>query len=400
MRLTIKSADDLKLPAGKNDHIVFDDDITGFGIRLREGGSRTWIYQYRIGSKQRRMVLGSVKSVPLKLARENAGTLEAKVRLGGDPAMDKETARQEADNTFGELADKYLEARKSEWRPRSEIEVRRHLTNHAKSLHRLPITSVGQRDVAALLGSIANNSGNVTNNRVRASLYAFFGWVIREGIRLPEGNVVSYTNVREEKSRDRVLSDAELKAIWAACLDDYSGAILKLLMLTGQRVNEIAALRWDEVHDDQIVLPAERTKNDRAHVVPLSDAAKSILPAFSGKGRICVFGRDGTGFQGLGYAKPRLDARIAKANGKPLPHWTLHDLRRTVATRMADLGVQPHIIEAVLNHVSGHKGGVAGIYNRATYDKEKREALNLWAEHLLAIIEGRKAVVVPLVKRA
>ena len=399
MRLTIKSADDLKLPVGKNDHIVFDDDITGFGIRLRESGSRTWIYQYRIGSKQRRMVLGAVKSVPLKLARENAGKLEAKVRLGGDPAMEKETARQEADNTFGELADKYLEARKSEWRPRSEIEVRRHLTNHAKSLHRLPITSVGQRDVAALLGSIANNSGNVTSNRVRASLYAFFGWVIREGIRLPEGNVVSYTNIREEKSRDRVLSDAELKAIWAACLDDHSGAIIKLLMLTGQRVNEIAALRWDEVHDEQIVLPAERTKNDRSHIVPLSDAAKAILTACNGKDRICVFGRDDTGFQGLGYAKPRLDARIAEANGKPLPHWTPHDLRRTVATRMADLGVQPHIIEAVLNHVSGHKGGVAGIYNRATYDKEKREALNLWAEHLMATVEGRAAVVVPL-KRA
>jgi integrase len=399
MRLTIKSADDLKLPVGKKDHIVFDEDITGFGIRLREGGSRTWIYQYRIGSKQRRMVLGAAKSVPLRLARENAGKLEAKVRLGGDPAMDKETARREADNTFGELADKYLEARKSEWRPRSEIEVRRHLTNHAKSLYRLPITSVGQRDVAALLGNIANNSGNVTSNRVRASLYAFFGWVIREGIRLPEGNVVSYTNIREEKSRDRVLSDAELRAIWAACLDDYSGAIIKLLMLTGQRVNEIAALRWDEVHDDQIVLPAERTKNYRAHVVPLSDAAKAILTAFNGKGRICVFGRDDTGFQGLGYAKPRLDARIAEANGKLLPHWTPHDLRRTVATRMVDLGVQPHIVEAVLNHVSGHKGGVAGIYNRATYDREKREALNLWAEHVMAMLEGRAAVVVPL-KRA
>jgi integrase len=396
MRLTIKSADDLKLPVGKNDHIVFDDDITGFGIRLRESGSRTWIYQYRIGSKQRRMVLGAVKSVPLKLARENAGKLEAKVRLGGDPAMEKETARQEADNTFGELADKYLEARKSEWRPRSEIEVRRHLTNHTKSLHRLPITSVGQRDVAALLGSIANNSGNVTSNRVRASLYAFFGWVIREGIRLPEGNVVSYTNIREEKSRDRVLGDAELKAIWAACLDDHSGAIIKLLMLTGQRVNEIAALRWDEVHDEQIVLPAERTKNDRSHIVPLSDAAKAILTACNGKDRICVFGRDDTGFQGLGYAKPRLDARIAEANGKPLPHWTPHDLRRTVATRMADLGVQPHIIEAVLNHVSGHKSGVAGIYNRATYDKEKREALNFWAAHLLAVVEGSPRKIVPL----
>jgi integrase len=399
MRLTIKSAEDVKLPAGKSDHIVFDEDITGFGIRLREGGSKTWIYQYRIGSKQRRMVLGSVKSVPLKLARENAGKLEAKVRLGGDPAMDKETARQEADNTFGALVDMYLEARKSEWRRRSEIEVRRHLTTHAKPLHRFPIAAITQRNVATLLSDVAKESGNVTSNRVRASLYAFFGWVIREGIRLPEGNVVSYTNVREEKSRDRVLSDAELKAIWAGCLDDYSGAVLRLLMLTGQRVNEIAALRWDEIHDDQIVLPAERTKNKRAHIVPLSDAAKTILTAFYGRGRLCVFGRDDTGFQGLGYAKPRLDARVAEAHGKPLPHWTPHDLRRTVATRMAELGVQPHIIETTLNHVSGHKSGVAGIYNRATYDREKREALNLWATHLLAVIEGTPAVVVPL-KRA
>ena len=84
---------------------------------------------------------------------------------------------------------------------------------------------------------------------------------------------------------------------------------------------------------------------------------------------------------------------------KPLEHWTIHDLRRTVATGMAELGVQPHIIEALLNHVSGHKGGVAGIYNRATYDKEKREALNLWGEHVLSVIEGRGAKVLPL-KRA
>ena len=100
-----------------------------------------------------------------------------------------------------------------------------------------------------------------------------------------------------------------------------------------------------------------------------------------------------TGFSGWGKAKEKLDERVAEAK-KPLEHWTVHDLRRTVATRMAELGVQPHIIEAVLNHVSGHKSGVAGIYNRATYDKEKREALNLWAEHVMARVEGRKTVVV------
>ena len=150
MKLTIKSAERIQLPRGKTDHIEFDDDITGFGLRLREGGSRTWIYQYRIGKTQRRMVLGSARSVPLSLARENAGKLEAKIKLGGDPAMDKETARREADNTFGGLVEQYLEARKSQWRERSRREIERHLTKQAKSLHSMPIAGVSQRAVATL----------------------------------------------------------------------------------------------------------------------------------------------------------------------------------------------------------------------------------------------------------
>jgi integrase len=398
MKLTVKTTEGIKLPKGKSDCIIFDDDIAGFGLRLREGGSRTWVYQYRIGKKQRRMVLGSAKSVPLNLARKNASDLEAKVRLGGDPAMNKETARLEVDNTFAVLADQFLEARKPSWRTRTYEEIKRHLIKDAKSLRPFPITAVAQRNIANLLSDIAEEKGHVTANRVRSSLCGFFGWIIREGIRLPEGNVASYTNKREESSRNRVLADRELGLIWNACLDDDYGAILKLLMLTGQRANEIAQLRWNEVHDQQIVLPAERTKNARSHVIPLSEAAKGILPWFRKGDRKFVFGRDDTGFSGWGKAKEKLDTRLAEAK-QPLEHWTQHDLRRTVATHMAELGVQPHIIEAVLNHVSGHKGGVAGVYNRATYDKEKREALNLWAEHVMATVEGRTATVVPL-KRA
>jgi integrase len=394
MKLTIKKIAELKLPAGSTDAVFWDDDVAGFGIRLREGGSRTWIYRYRIGSKQRSMKLGSATSIPLVVARKMASEQEAEVRLGGDPALKKETANLAADNTLGVLANQFLEARKSKWRPKSYKQYERHLLKYARPLHRLPITAVSQRNIANLLADITNESGEPTSNRLRSTLCSLFGWVIKEGIRLPEGNVASYTNKHEEKSRDRVLTDAELKTIWKACPDSDFGAIIKLLILTGQRANEIGGLRWEEVHDEQIVLPSQRTKNKRTHIVPLSDPARTMLNPFRADGRAHVFGRvDSIGFDGWGYAKRNLDARVA------LEHWTIHDIRRTVATRMAELGVQPHIVEAVLNHVSGHKGGVAGIYNRATYDKEKREALNVWAEHVTALIEGRKAVVVPM-KRA
>jgi integrase len=395
MKLTVKKIAELKLPAGSTDAVFWDDDIAGFGIRLREGGSRTWIYRYRIGSKQRAMKLGSAKSIPLAVARKMASEQEAEVRLGGDPALKKETANLAADNTLGVLANQYLEARKSRWRSKSYAQYQRHLLKYAQPLHRLPITAVSQRNIANLLTEITKESGEPTSNRLRSTLCSLFGWVIKEGIRLPEGNVASYTNKHQEQARDRVLSEAELKQIWKACPDSDFGAIIKLLILTGQRANEIGGLRWDEVHDEQIVLPSARTKNKRAHIVPLSDPARAILDQFRAHGRTHVFGRaDSTGFDGWGFAKRNLDAR-----GGPLEHWTIHDIRRTVATRMAELGVQPHIIEAVLNHVSGHKGGIAGIYNRATYDKEKSGALNLWAEHVVALIGGRKAVVVPL-KRA
>jgi integrase len=384
------------LKPGQKERIAFDDDIPGFGLRIREGGSRTWIFQYRIGSKQRRMVLASANSAQLNLAdvRKTASKLQGRVALGQDPAMDKETARREVENTFAVFADQFLEARKPSWRAGTYREAKRHLTQHAKPLHSFPIAAVSQYNVAKLLEEIAKKSGGVTANRVRTSISSLFGWIIKKGIRLPEGNVASYTEKPvEEKSSDRVLGDAELKAIWKACPDDHYGAIIKLLMLTGQRRSEIGDLRWNEVHDEQIVLAAERTKNGRAHIIPLSEIAKSILAGFRRGDRKLVFGREGIGFQGWSKCKAALDQRAA------LEPWAVHDLRRSVATRMAELGVQPHIVEAVLNHVSGHKGGVAGIYNRASYDREKREALNLWAEHVTTLVEGRAATVVPL-KRA
>jgi integrase len=232
---------------------------------------------------------------------------------------------------------------------------------------------------------------------VRASLAAFYAWCLREGF--ADNNPVVGTGRHQEKSRDRVLADSELKAIWAATAgaDDYS-AIVRLLMLTGCRADEIGSLSWPEVADDCIALPGLRTKNSRDHIVSLSAPSRAILEARPKMlGREFVFGRahSARGFTGWSACKTLLDARI-KASGATIGAWVNHDLRRTVATRMAELGVAPHVIEAVLNHVSGHKHGVAGIYNRATYENEKRAALVLWANQLIQIVEGRARKVVPL----
>jgi integrase len=385
MKLTLKSVGNARLPAGKSDHVYFDDDIGGFGLRLREGGSRVWVYRYRIGKKQRSIAFGNAKLMSLAEARITVAKLAAKVRLGGDPAQDKETAKTEANSTVKPLIDQYLDERRAEWRPNSLRQVELHLLRKAKPLHGLPISAVSQRDVSSLLAEIAKKHP-VTSNRVRTSLAAFLGWVIRQGVKLPDGNVASYTQAKKETSRDRVLSDAEIRTVWLNCDGADHGAIVKLLLLTGQREAEIGSLRWDEVQAEQIILPSERTKNKRPHVVPLSVPAKTILDGLKVAGRVLVFGRnDSFGFRGWAVAKRRLDKCIANG-GAPLPHWTLHDLRRTCATGMAGLKIQPHIIEAVLNHVSGHKAGVAGIYNRAAYDEEKREALNRWAAHVRTIV--------------
>src|SRR5215831_19230017 len=155
MKLTEKKTDGLALPAGRKDFVWWDDDIAGFGIRLRDGGSRNWIYRYRVGSKQRSLILGSATSVPLAVARKNASTLEARIRLGEDPALDRQNAKLEADSTFGVLAAQYLATRKREWRLKTVKQNDRHLNKYAKPLHRVPIAAVSQRNVANLLNNIA-----------------------------------------------------------------------------------------------------------------------------------------------------------------------------------------------------------------------------------------------------
>jgi integrase len=418
MKLTQASIERLSLPAGKSEAIFFDEDMPGFGLRIREGGSRTFIVQYALGGRQRRMTIGSAKILKTAKARETAGDLLAKVRLGHDPAADRAEARVRAsDEPLSDVIRRFLarqERRVQErrLRRRTYVDAKRYLERYWKPLHTLHPTKVSRATVAARLGKIADDHGLVSADRARAALSAFFTWAIGEG--LCDMNPVIGTNKHfdGEKSRDRVLTDRELAVIWRSLPDSDYGAIVQLLILTGQRREEIGALQLPEVDLKQtlITLPPERTKNGRPHEVPLSKPAVAILKAREKRaGRDFVFGdgpRKGNGadeerhggFQGWSKSKTALDEQVANEakkvafdNRVTAGPWRLHDIRRTVATRMAELGVQPHIIEAVLNHVSGHKAGVAGVYNRSSYAAEKRIALDLWGKHVQALVEGDRS---------
>jgi integrase len=378
MRLTQTNLARITLAAGVKDKIFFDDEIPNFGLRVRAGGSRKFVIHYRQGGVQHRHTIGPANALTLDEARKRARRILVALGDGEDPAVQKAGKRLAAALTFSRIMEDYLEARQPGMKPRSHEECSRHLTKHWKPLHGLAIGSIARTTIAARLRDIVKASGPVAADRARSTLSAMFAWAIGEG--LVEVNPVNGTNkASESKSRERVLSDAELAAISKAAPDNDYGRIVKLLMLTAQRREEIGGLTWSEIDKAEklIALPSARTKNNRPHDVPLSDAAMAVLDSVIERdGRALVFGRGEGGYSGWSRSKEALDGAAKVAP------WTLHDLRRTAATRMADLGVSPHIIEAILNHVSGHKSGVAGIYNRSTYAAEKRAALELWASHL------------------
>lgn len=383
MRFTRQSVATVSPAPGKPYIIVWDEALPGFGLRANDGGSRTWVVQYRTGGKSKRETLGRADAVSLDEARKRAKETLARVHLGSDPHAEKKEAKARASITFQRVAERYLKYTQARLKPRSFEEVERHLQRHWAPLNAVPIHKVRRADVAARLGEIADEHGPFASNRARASLSAMFAWSLGEG--LTETNPVIGTNkAADEVSRDHVITDAELGAIWAACRDDDYGRVVRLLILTAQRREEVAALAYGELDFESALwsIPKGRTKNGLPHDVPLSDPAVHLLRAAPQReGRSLVFGDGIGGFQGWSKAKAALDKRIA-AKGQTVRPWRLHDLRRTAATRMAEMGVLPHVVEAILNHASGHKAGVAGVYNRATYGREKREALTNWAEYL------------------
>jgi len=411
-KLTEGFADRLEVPSGKRDVLVFDsghgDTVRGFGIRKFASGEAYYFVKYNIGRKQRRQSLGSVTRGNLKAMRVLASEVKARARLGQDIIAEKAAARSKpAITALGDIVPKYLSARECELRERTYTAAKRYLERSWKPLHECAIGAITRADIVGVVDDLERDSGKVAADRARTALSGFFAWAIDRGY--CDANPTMNIRARNQNgSRTRVLTEAELVEVWKTCVDDDPGRIVRLLILTGQRRSEIGDLAWPEINfaERQVDLPDTRTKNGRPHIIALSDEALAIIKAVPRRGgRDFLFGNRVGGFSAWSKAKAELDARIAKARAqvthnaqiKPMPAWTLHDLRRSFVTHINERKLAPpHIVEAIVNHVSGHLAGVAGVYNKALYLTERRQALELWGDHVLALVEGRGRTVVPL----
>ena len=392
------------------DYVAFFDRKPGFGLRVRLGDDgneqrRTYVYQYKRGGLNYKMVLGNASSLPFSRAKEAFEAHQGDKAKGQNPALEKRKKeadeRAAADSLKAAKAKKtllahvadYLEWKERRAKPRTLEWSKRLLEkDYWKPLHDLALDDIDRAMVASRIRDIVRSRGSSTGGQARIALSHFFKWAIAEG--LCHTNPVAGTNRPEmPKSRKRVLTEAELAAVWRAAPDSDFGRIVKLLMLTGQRRDEIGGLRWSEVdlEDKLITLPPERLKNGNrmdaeAHTVPLSKEAAAILEATHRRSkRDLVFGDGERGFSGWSAAKRALDATSG------VKDWRLHDLRRTASTRMNENGVAPHVVEMVLNHISGFRGGVAGVYNRAQYDTEKRAAISKLASYIKTAVAAQES---------
>jgi integrase len=386
------------IKSGKADQIYWDTDITGFGLRLRRGGTKTWILQYKFDGADRRLKLGPCPDIKAKVARDMAQAKLAEVWQGKDPQQAKRDAKAKiaAQVRLRTVIDNYLADKEPKLRPLSLYQVKRHLEKDWKALHGWPVADITKQQVADTLNKL-KKAGPVAAARSRSTLSALFKWAMGEGY-VDHNPVIGTNNPDNGKPRKRVLEDHELAAVWnSSSGDDDYGTIIKLLILTGCRKSEVGGMAWSELNFDKRIwtIPEARSKNKREHILPLPHAFWNIVESVERRpGRDFLFGHSDHGYSNWHDPKLALDRRCGVTG------WTHHDLRRTVVTRLAEsppdeehpdscgLGIKPHVVEALVNHVSGLKSGVAGIYNRATYRSEVKTALAIWADYVASIVNG------------
>jgi integrase len=415
------------LPPDAGDVVVWDLDLHGFGLRIQRsprGLRLTFVIQYRTHAGRSRRMTIAPGDMPADKARKLAATELGKVRTGGDPQGAKMAQRRGGSHVFKKVAEDFIASKalpalpekpkqgKTYWRKSTLRQYRQILLDLSRSLHGLDISAIKRADISAVVRRVEDRNGVRMAALTRTRLQTMFTWAMREG--LTESNpAVGARIVEYNTKRERILSDDEIARVWRACSDPANfprdgnfGRVVKLLLLTGARRKEITGMKHDEINleDGVWILPGERAKNHRKLILPLSPPAQAILKELLEQKR--WNGRIHTTDQFLfstfgGMNTDRPLKALYKASDTQ--GWWLHDLRKTVATGLGNLGIAPHVISCVLNHASvmrlnlqgvtvnvqGPRTGITGKYNLSPYFRDMEHALDRWAEHVMALVEGR-----------
>ncbi len=372
---------------------IWDSKIPGFGMRASSKGTKSFILVYRHRGRARRLTLGRYPTLSLSDARRKAMDALKTVSDGNDPVADKATSRRDTqrfEDAVTAFVNQYCLRQNRASTAKETERVLRH--RFVRRWANRDIREVSKQEVLAVIDGIIADGAPSAANHALAAVRKFFNWSVERGL-VAESPCAGIAKPARTISRERVLTEEELAAVWrAADATGYPfGQMVQLLILLAQRRNEFANMRWCDIdrRDSLWTLPSEATKSNRAHSVPLAPQALAIIEACPRLHDVYVFpsgGVDGRTFSGFSKAKRRLDAAAG------VNDWTLHDLRRTAATHMARLGVAPHVVERILNHTGGSLGGVAGIYNRFSYLPEMRQALEGWAANVDAIVAADQRV--------
>jgi integrase len=417
MKLTQRRVEDLECPAGKltkkgkpiRNAIIFDGALAVRASAGAERGSlerKSFFVQYSYGGIKRRVPLGKCRDVSLADAQKAAKAVAGQVAQGRDPGRERQekaraaTLKRAHDAlTLGKLVDQWKALHLTDKRPRYAAEAARAIRSVFEKYLNYPAAAIDRKAVVRVTDALKQVGSPIMAARAAAYARAAYEWAVKRGAL--DANPFHKLPVAPTVKRDRVLADEELRAVWAAteapALGSPFNAIVRMLILTGQRREEVAGMAWGEISADGATwtIPASRAKNGAEHIVPLSAQAQALIAAQPRPGdnpRVkpgekapdLVFpGLRGTPFNGFSKAKDALD-RSSGVTG-----WVLHDLRRTAATGLQKLGVRLEVTEAVLNHVSGSRGGIVGVYQRHTWADEKRAALAGWGARVEAIVEGR-----------
>jgi integrase len=389
-RLTIRALEAVK--PGPERREIPDSLLPGLYFIVQPTGARSWAVRYRHQGTSRKHTLGGYPTIDLKAARALGGKALRAAAEGRDPGREKVLARAAKADSVDHIVEEFLErhVRRSN-RLRTAQETERLLRQHVLPRWRgRMVHEITRRNVLDILDRVVDGGAPIAANRVFAAVRKFFNWCVARDI-IAASPCAGVKPPTAERARDRVLSDDELRLVWAAAdkLGGAFGPLVKLLALTGQRRDEVAGMRWDELDLDARLwtLPAGRTKNDKPHDVPLSSAAIAVLKSVP---RVAdspfVLTTNGAApASGYSKNKRRLDALLPA----DMPAWRLHDLRRTCASGMARLGINLPVIEKCLNHVSGSFAGIVGVYQKHSFADEKRAALEAWGSFVAALVEGK-----------